>query len=161
MIYHFTHTRKAKVKKNEYTWMARMRTTRTLEPLVVWNVCKHFETVVHAAKSLQSCPALCHAIDCSLPGSSVLWDSPGTITAVGCPALLQRIFHPRMEPLSVSHLLHWQAGSLPLGPPGKPMVETETGIFFLNICLSYALLILGIYPGKMKSPICKRLAQCL
>ena len=26
----------------------------------------------------------------------------------------------RMEPASLKHLLDWQAGSLPLAPPGKP-----------------------------------------
>ena len=40
----------------------------------------------------QSCLTLCHPVDCSLPGSSVHWDSPGKITGVGCHALLHRIF---------------------------------------------------------------------
>ena len=44
------------------------------------------------AKSLQSCPALCDAMNCSPPGSSVHGDSPGKSTGVGCHALLQRIF---------------------------------------------------------------------
>ena len=44
------------------------------------------------AKLLQSCPALCNHLDCSLPGSSVLGDSPGKNTGVGCHALLQGIF---------------------------------------------------------------------
>ena len=44
------------------------------------------------------------------------WDSPGKNTRIGCHFLLQRIFltqgwNPR--------LLHWQAGSLPLVPPGE------------------------------------------
>ena len=42
-----------------------------------------------AAKSLQSCPTLCHPIDrqpTSLPGP---WDSPGKNTGVGCHFLLQ------------------------------------------------------------------------
>jgi len=48
------------------------------------------------------------------------WDSPGKSTGVDHFALLQGIFltqglNPRL--LSV---LHWQAGSLPLSPPGKP-----------------------------------------
>ena len=41
-----------------------------------------------AAKSLQSCPTLCDAIDGSPPGSSP-WDSPGKNTGVGCHFLLQ------------------------------------------------------------------------
>ena len=41
---------------------------------------------------LHSCPTLCNFMDCSLPGSSVLGDSPGKNTGVGCHALLQGIF---------------------------------------------------------------------
>ena len=38
-----------------------------------------------AAKSLQSCPTLCHPIDGSPPGSAVPgMDSPGKKTGVGC-----------------------------------------------------------------------------
>ena len=42
----------------------------------------------------QSCltVSLCHPLDCSLPGSSVHWDSSGQNTGVGCHALLQGIF---------------------------------------------------------------------
>ena len=47
------------------------------------------------------------------------WDSPGKKTGVGCRALLQGIF-PTQE-LNLGHLclLHWQAGPLPLAPPGN------------------------------------------
>ena len=41
-----------------------------------------------AAKSHQSCPALCNPIDGSPPGSHP-WDSPGKNTGVGCHFLLQ------------------------------------------------------------------------
>ena len=40
----------------------------------------------------QSCLTLCNLMDCSLPGSSVLGDSPGKNTGVCCHSLLQRIF---------------------------------------------------------------------
>ena len=39
----------------------------------------------------QLCPTLCDPMDCSPPGSSVLGDSPGKSTGVGCHALLQGI----------------------------------------------------------------------
>ena len=35
---------------------------------------------------------LCDPMDCSLPGSSVLGDSPGKNTGMGCHTLLQGIF---------------------------------------------------------------------
>ena len=47
------------------------------------------------------------------------WDSSGKKTGVGCRALRQGIFPARG---SDSHLLHWQAGSLPLAPPGNPHI---------------------------------------
>ena len=58
-------------------------------------------------------------MDCSPPGSCP-WDSPGKNTGVGCHALLQGIFPTQGLNLHLLLLLHWQAGSLPLVPPGKP-----------------------------------------
>ena len=40
----------------------------------------------------QSCLTLCDPMDCRLPGSSVLGDSSGKITGVGCHALLHGTF---------------------------------------------------------------------
>ena len=48
------------------------------------------------------------------------WDSPGKSTGVGCHALLQGIFPTQGLNLCLLHLLHWQAGSLPLAPSGNP-----------------------------------------
>ena len=73
-----------------------------------------------SAKSLQLCPTLCNPTDCSLPGSSVHGDCPGENTGVGWHALLQGIFPAQGSNLLLLHLLHWQAGSLPLAPLGKP-----------------------------------------
>ena len=47
-----------------------------------------------------------------------LGHSPGK-NAVGCPCLLQAIFLTQRWNPHLFHLLHWQAGSLPLAPPGK------------------------------------------
>ena len=90
-------------------------------------------------------------MDCSLLGSSVHGDSPGKNTGVGCHALLQGdLLNPGVKPRSLAlqadsllseslgkpmnigmgisliqelnlGLLHWQSGSLPLVPPGKPL----------------------------------------
>ena len=54
-------------------------------------------------------------MDCSLPGSSL----QGKNTGVGCHALLQGIFLTRGLNPRLLGLLHWQAGVLPLAPPGK------------------------------------------
>ena len=47
-------------------------------------------------------------------------DSPGKNIGVGCHALLQGIFPIQGLNLCLLCLLHWQDGSLPLVPPGKP-----------------------------------------
>ena len=51
------------------------------------------------------------------------WDSPGKNTGVGCQSLLQGIFPTQGLNLWLLHLPHWQVGSLPLAPPGKPCVS--------------------------------------
>ena len=48
------------------------------------------------------------------------WDFPGKNTGVGCHALLQEIFPTQESNPHLLDLLHWQADSLPLAPPGKP-----------------------------------------
>ena len=63
----------------------------------------------------------CDSMGCSLPGSSVHGDSPGKNTGVGCHALLQGIFLTQGLNPHLLCLLHWQVGSLPLVPPGKPL----------------------------------------
>jgi len=58
--------------------------------------------------------------DCSPPDSSVHGDSPGKNTGVDCHAFLQGFFQTQVLNLHLLCILHWQAGSLPLVPPGKP-----------------------------------------
>ena len=71
------------------------------------------------AQLFQSCPTLWDPMDFSLLGSSVHRDSPGKNNGVGCYALLQGIFPTQGSNTRLLHLLHSQAGSLPLVPPGK------------------------------------------
>ena len=52
------------------------------------------------------------------------WDSPGKNTGVDCRALLQGIFPTQESNPGLLHLLHWQAGSLPLAPHGKPQFSS-------------------------------------
>ena len=63
----------------------------------------------------------CNPMDCSLPGSSVHGISRQEYSGVGCHFLLQGIFPSQGLNLGLLCLWHWQAGSLPLGPPGKPL----------------------------------------
>ena len=52
-------------------------------------------------------------------------DFPGKNTGVGCRTLLQRIFLTQRSNPSLLHLLHWQAGSLPLWPPGEARFDCK------------------------------------
>ena len=47
------------------------------------------------------------------------WDSPGNNPGVRCHAFLQGTFFPQGSNWCLLHLLHWQAGSLPLVPPAE------------------------------------------
>ena len=63
---------------------------------------------------------LCDPIDHSPPGSSVYGILQARRLGVGCHALFQGIFPNQGSNLALLCLLHWQVGSLPLAPPGKP-----------------------------------------
>ena len=70
-----------------------------------------------------SCVRLCvtlWTVAAPRPGSFVHGDSPGKKAGMGCHALLQGIFPTHGSNPSLLCLLHWQAGSWPLVPPGKP-----------------------------------------
>ena len=93
-----------------------------------------------SAKSLQSCPTLCDAMGFILPGSSVHGDSPSKNIGVGSCLFLQGIFLIQGSNPRLLSLLHWQTGSLPLVPPGKPLetrmlfkCPASLNIFVLNL----------------------------
>ena len=67
------------------------------------------------------------------------WDLPGKNIGVGCYDLLQGIFPTQVLNLRLLCLLHWQAGSLPLAPLGKPF---PCFLFFSSI----------LYRGKLCIP---------
>ena len=64
----------------------------------------------------QSCPTLCNPMDCSPPRLFCTWNFSGKNTGVGCYFLqpTRGIFQTQESNLSLLHLLHWQAESLPL-----------------------------------------------
>ena len=70
--------------------------------------------------SVQSCLIFCNSMNCSPPGSSVHGIFPRKNTRAGWHFLLQEIFPTQVSNPSLLHLLHWQADSLLLAPPGKP-----------------------------------------
>ena len=97
--------------------------------LFVWKYYKPTRSMY--AKSLQSCLTLLPY----RPWPARLlcpWDSPGKNTGVGFHALLQGIFLTYGSNLSLLRLLHWQAGSLPLVPPGNPHMSTHTKVAVIS-----------------------------
>ena len=81
-----------------------------------------------------------------LPGFSVHGDSPGKNTRVGCHALLHGIFQNQGSNLSLLHLLHWQAGSLPLVPPEKhPIINAKWSE-------SHSVMSYSLWPHRLYSP---------
>ena len=79
-----------------------------------------------------------------------LWDSPGKCTGVSCHALLQGIFPTQGSNPYLLCLLHWQAGSLPLAPPGKPLttllysVSTSFLLFIIVILFCIYMYIINL-----------------
>ena len=83
-----------------------------LQSPACWPAC-----VYACAKSFQSCLTLCDCMDCIAHQAPLSMDSPGKYTEMGCHALLRGIFLIQGSNPHLLHLLHWQAGYLPLVPP--------------------------------------------
>ena len=73
------------------------------------------------ATLVQSCLTLFDPMDYSPSRLLCPWDSPGKNTGVVCHFLLQGIFPIQGSNSSLLCLLHWQAESILLAPPGKPL----------------------------------------
>ena len=78
------------------------------------------------AKWLQSCPTLCDPLDCSWPGSSDHGIFRAQILEWVTISFSKGSSQPR-DGTQVSGLLYWQVGSLPLPPPGNPII-------YNNVC---------------------------
>ena len=90
-------------------------------------------------KVAQSCPTLCDPMDCSPPGSSVHGILQARILEWVVVLCSRRSFLIQELNLRLLSLLHWQAGPLPLVPPGKPSRSLSgtrsTGTLILNFQL--------------------------
>ena len=79
----------------------------------------------------QSCPTLVWPHGLYPARLLCPWDFPGKNTGAGCHFLLQGIFPTQG---SNSHLLYWQAGSLPLSHLGSPTLGRRS---FLKCTLEF------------------------
>ena len=75
---------------------------------------------------LQLCPTLCDPMDCSPPGSSVSWGFSRQEHWSGLPCPPPGIFPAQESNPGLVCLLHWQAGSIPLAPPEKPLIPLDS-----------------------------------
>ena len=77
-----------------------------------------------------------HLQPCGLQPARLLCprDSPDKNTGMGCHAFLQGIFPTQGSNLHLLCLLHWQAGSLPLAPPGSPSKPAAAAAKSLQSC---------------------------
>ena len=72
------------------------------------------------------------------PQSKAVHDFTGKDTGVVCHSFLQRLFLTQGLNPCLSSLLHWQAGSLPLVPPGKPTkMHIVKAMIFLVVMYSF------------------------
>ena len=60
-------------------------------------------------------------------------------TGVGCYSLFQRIFLTQGSNLRLLCLLHWQADSIPLAPPGSPVGDSEVPLDLNYCCRGHAI----------------------
>ena len=91
-------------------------------------------------------PTLRKPVDCSTPGCP--WDFPGKNTGVGCYALLRGIFPTQGPNSRLLYLLYCQASSLPLVPPGKPLL-------FSSLILKYLIHLEYIFTWEIRNMILK------
>ena len=88
--------------------------------------CSEGRVLLMHVKAPQSWPTLCDPDDLEPDRLLCPWDSPGKNSGMCCHALLQGISPAqRSNPCllclpGLSCLLHWQEGSLPSVPPGRP-----------------------------------------
>ena len=110
-IYHRDFSEKSKLEWH-FRWVLVNRITLLLSSSSSTHGCMY-------AKLLQSCLTLCDPMDCSPLGSSVQGLLQARILEWVAIFFSRGFSWPRDQTHVSLPLLHWQAGSLPLAPPGK------------------------------------------
>ena len=96
------------------------------------------------AKSLQSCLTLCNPMDRSPPGSSVRGILQARILEWIAIPSSRGSLRPRGWTRISYIYLHWQAGSLPLVRPGKPMIPLTYLQLTMKFYASFSYLFLSV-----------------
>ena len=128
--------------------------------VVCWckQLLEHYWKCVHMCVCAWSYLTLWDAMDCSRPGSSLsvrfsrqkYWN--GIWNGCWSGKILQGIFLTQGSNPSLLHLLHWQAGSLPLVPPEKyPFIFSYINmssyifLFSLKIIIYFNIILYYMY----------------
>ena len=115
-----------------------LRLSGFCHPSEIWAILRNFgdrnnnKTIL----CVLSCFSCVQAVQpCGLQPTRLLcpWGFPGKNTGVGCIALLQAVF-PTQGSNRAQCLLHWQAGSLPLAPPGKAQNNIHWFFTLFPVC---------------------------
>ena len=109
---------------------------------------------MRVCSAAQPCPTLCDPMDYSRPRSSVYGIPQARILEWVTISFLRGSSPQGIFPTqgSYPYLLHWQAGSLPVAPPGKPTNKSQerTRIPNLGSALPYGL------PLQRQNPTLRR-----
>ena len=91
-----------------------------------------FHSIVCVGVHAQTCLTLCNSLNCSQPGSSVLWIlQPRRLEWIAI--FFSRGFSQPRDQIWVSFCLpHWQAHSLPLSHLGNPVWVGRCGLSWSN-----------------------------
>ena len=117
--------------------------------LIKCGTCSDFTQVeCFCAKLLQSCLTLFDPMDCSSPGPSVHGILQARILEWVAMPSSRGSSQPRDRTQVSFGLLHWQAGSLPLVPPGKPFTQVSESC---SVMSGFATLWTG--PGILQARI--------
>ena len=83
----------------------------------------------------QSCPTLCNSMDCSLSDSSIHGSLQERILEWVAMPFSRGSSQPSCWMLVSRIFLHWQMGSLPLVPPGKPLLYIENSKYMVYVVI--------------------------
>ena len=113
-----TRLRHRKINLAKVTWLLSSKYRQWTQAVWLYNLSVHEAWVLSHSSHVR-------LFATSWTGWKLLgWGSLGKDTRMGCHALLRGSSWPR-DQLRVLYLLHWQVGSLPLAPPGKPIQSIQ------------------------------------
>jgi len=129
-------------------------------PFICSNILK-FYLCMYVCSVVQSCPTLCHPMDCSPPGCP--WNFQGRILEWAAISSSRGSSQPRDRNLLLG-LLHLQAGSTTVPPEVRVDLPFTLNCYILFHCIKYILIRLLASDGNLdclKLIYCECLSWCI